>query len=289
MFDAKTSGGVAGSGLVATENCSRTRYRPSTVTRYARLLGYPDVVPRRSPFDWQAIQEYYDQGHTIDECKERFGVSYGAWDKAAVRGDIVTRQRSKRKLSHETRDQVEALLADGLKPAEIARRLGLTKSTVAFHCRKLGYRADARFARRYDWSDVQRAIDEYGLSMTQCKQRFGFCSATWHDAVKRGVIVPRPAVIPIDQLLVVGRKGTNRTHLKSRLVKEGLKGDRCEICGLGEWLGKPLSLELHHVNGRGNDNRLESLQLLCGNCHSQTDNWGGRGIRREPASDKRAA
>jgi 5-methylcytosine-specific restriction endonuclease McrA len=39
-------------------------------------------------------------------------------------------------------------------------------------------------------------------------------------------------------------------------------------------------LELHHVNGDGNDNRLENLNLLCGNCHSQTDNWGGRGVEK---------
>ncbi len=93
----------------------------------------------------------------------------------------------------------------------------------------------------------------------------------------------------MNHLLVVGRKGTNRTHLKSRLIKEGLKGESCEICGLGEWLGRPLGLELHHVNGRGNDNRLENLQLLCGNCHSQTDNWGGRGIGRKAKSEEQAA
>jgi DNA-binding CsgD family transcriptional regulator len=149
---------------------------PSTVTRHARLLGYPDANPRQSPFDWSAIQSYYDQGHTIDECKERFGVSYGAWDKATVRGDLVTRPRSKRQLSHATRDRVEALLADGLKQAEIARKLGLSKSTIAFHCRKLGHRADPRFARRYQWSEVQRAVDDEGLSMTQCMARFGFAA-----------------------------------------------------------------------------------------------------------------
>jgi 5-methylcytosine-specific restriction endonuclease McrA len=42
---------------------------------------------------------------------------------------------------------------------------------------------------------------------------------------------------------------------------------------------------LHHVNGDGRDNRLENLQLLCPNCHSQTDNFAGRNVRRN--TDKR--
>ncbi len=79
---------------------------------------------------------------------------------------------------------------------------------------------------------------------------------------------------------MVGRKETSRTHLKNRLMGEGLKENRCEVCGITEWRGRPLGMELHHVNGDGDDNRLENLQLLCGNCHSQTDNWGGRGVRR---------
>jgi predicted HNH restriction endonuclease len=39
-------------------------------------------------------------------------------------------------------------------------------------------------------------------------------------------------------------------------------------------------MALHHVNGDGRDNRLENLQLLCPNCHSQTENFSGRGRRR---------
>lgn len=260
---------------------------PSTVTRWARLAGIPDARTRVSPFDWTAIQAYYDAGHTIDECRERFGFSYGAWDKAVVRGDLLSRPRADRQLAHRTRDQVERLLADGPAQNVIAETLGVSKSTVAYHCRKLGRRADPRFARRYEWSEVQRLIDEEGLSMTACVKRFGFCRETWAQAVERGQLVPRPHAVSIEELLVAGRP-RQRGHVKRRLIAEGLKENRCEQCGITDWRGEPLSMELHHVNGDGEDNRLENLMLLCANCHSQTDNWGGRGVVRlrnlEPAT-----
>jgi hypothetical protein len=88
--------------------------------------------------------------------------------------------------------------------------------------------------------------------MTACRARFGFCAETWREAVRSGRIVPRPHVVPIDELLVAGRR-RSRGHVKARLINEGLKENRCEGCGLSEWLGRPLSLELHHVNGDGND------------------------------------
>jgi 5-methylcytosine-specific restriction endonuclease McrA len=65
-----------------------------------------------------------------------------------------------------------------------------------------------------------------------------------------------------------------------RARNAGLKVERCERCGLTEWLGAPICIELHHRNGDGRDNRPENLELRCPNCHSQTDNWGGRGVGR---------
>jgi 5-methylcytosine-specific restriction endonuclease McrA len=88
--------------------------------------------------------------------------------------------------------------------------------------------------------------------------------------------------MPIDTLLVEGRR-TQRGHLKGRLLKAGLKRAVCERCGISDWREQPIELHLHHINGRRLDNRLENLQLLCPNCHSQTPNYSGRNCGREAA------
>jgi hypothetical protein len=162
--------------------------------------------------------------------------------------------------------------------AAIASELGVVKSTVSYHARRLGLAPNPRFARRYDWSAIQAFYDE-GHSIRECAREFGFCPETWHRAVRVGLLRSRPAAAPIDTYLVKGRK-VNRHHLKQRLLASGLKSHRCEVCGIEEWRGKPISMSLHHINGDGDDNRLENLQLLCANCHSQTPNFGSRNMKR---------
>lgn len=79
------------------------------------------------------------------------------------------------------------------------------------------------------------------------------------------------------EYLIKGSKITS-FKLKNKLLKEGYKEHKCENpeCGLTEWHGKPIPLELHHINGDNTDNRLENLQILCPNCHSLTDTYGGK-------------
>ena len=58
-------------------------------------------------------------------------------------------------------------------------------------------------------------------------------------------------------------------ELRVLLIDAGLKEAACEKCGLKEWQGKPLPLELHHKNGNHKDNSEDNVMILCPNCHAQ--------------------
>jgi hypothetical protein len=172
-----------------------------------------------------------------------------------------------------TRERVRQLLAEGKGVKEIARLLGISQGTVGYHKRRLRYPLDERFTRRYDWDAIQVYYDA-GHSKRECEKEFGFSAWAWSYAVKRGAITPRPKAMPLEVLLTKRPRG--RENVRRRLIASGLKENQCEECGLSEWRDRPLSLELHHRNGEKHDNRFENLALLCPNCHSQTDSWGGK-------------
>jgi len=105
-----------------------------------------------------------------------------------------------------TRQAVSRLLAERRTQAQIAVELGVSGATVCHHARALGYPADVRFARRYDWSEVQAYYD-LGHSVLRVP------GAVWiREAVverrreaRRGAVIPRPQATPLDELLVAGR------------------------------------------------------------------------------------
>jgi hypothetical protein len=73
-----------------------------------------------------------------------------------------------------------------------------------------------------------------------------------------------------------------RGFLKERLYEEGFKERRCEECGQGEiWRGRRMSLILDHINGVGDDHRLDNLRIICPNCAATLDTHCGRNLPRE--------
>lgn len=67
---------------------------------------------------------------------------------------------------------------------------------------------------------------------------------------------------------------SNKVRIK--LIKEKYKEPCCERCGLDVWMDAPIPLELHHKDGNHYNNTLENFQLLCPNCHAQTESYRGK-------------
>ena len=59
-----------------------------------------------------------------------------------------------------------------------------------------------------------------------------------------------------------------------------LRGHCCEQCGETKWLGAPIPLEVHHIDGDTLNNEIDNLKLLCPNCHACTDNYRGKNINK---------
>jgi 5-methylcytosine-specific restriction endonuclease McrA len=78
-----------------------------------------------------------------------------------------------------------------------------------------------------------------------------------------------------DVIFVEHSKYTNEL-VKGRILKDSLIVYQCMICKIKEWQNENIVLELDHINGVNNDNRLTNLRFLCPNCHSQTLTYKGR-------------
>lgn len=86
---------------------------------------------------------------------------------------------------------------------------------------------------------------------------------------------------PLSEILIQNSRYQNNVSLKKRLISEKCLqpkcyGNNCLITTT--WNDLPITLQLDHINGNHEDNRIENLRLLCPNCHSQTHTFAGKNI-----------
>ena len=117
---------------------------------------------------------------------------------------------------------------------------------------------------------LRRLIREYGLDTSH------FLGVRANQgAAHRGGPDKRTAA----QILVVRDRlahPVKPAQLRRALLEIG-REYHCAVCGLdAQWQGRPLNLQIDHMNGERWDNRAVNLRFICPNCHSQTANFGAK-------------
>ena len=201
---------------------------------------------------------------TVAYWLERYGLRAGAAEKHAARGGLG-------------REELEAMVGEGLTIAEIAERVDRSKTTVRHWLRRYDLRTASRKGRRM--APALRQASEAGV-----RELSSGCPThgeTMHVVDRDGYYRCRRC-----RAEAVSRR---RRKVKAILVSEA--GGACRLCGYDRSMG---ALAFHHLdpsekrfelNAKGVALSIETLRaearkcvLLCSNCHAEVEER----MRREP-------
>lgn len=155
---------------------------------------------------------------------------------------------TKAKWRNFSRQEIEEIVASSKSNREVAR--------------KLGYSVDGGGTM----ASIKKMYEEYQLNTSH------FTGQGWN---KNNYNYDSFALQPYKK---------NGKSTRNALIN--LRGQQCEQCGLTEWLGQPINLEVHHKDGDRTNNSLNNLQLLCPNCHSYTPTYAKSGLKREKSEEE---
>jgi 5-methylcytosine-specific restriction endonuclease McrA len=128
----------------------------------------------------------------------------------------------------------------------------ITKDEIVNAIKNTSYMGEAAKYLHIDWRTFRRLAEQYDLYDPKIGQ------GTKYD---------------LNDILNGRHPQYPTSKLSKRLIKEGLKEYRCERCKIVDYNGEHISLELNHKDGNNANHCLENLELLCPNCHSQTETY----------------
>lgn len=142
--------------------------------------------------------------------------------------------KSKLNYIKENLDEINEMISNKKPLAEICRRFDIKQETLQKHLHKLGIHYDGNMHRK-------------GMSHPEAR-------------------------VDVEKYFK-NEKTIAASQLRKILIRDGYKEEKCECCGLSEWMGKKIPLELHHKDFNHYNNNLDNLQILCSNCHMQAHNY----------------
>jgi hypothetical protein len=167
------------------------------------------------------------------------------------------------------------LVDEGYTTRQIAEKLDTCQTNVRHYLAK--YDLKTKYTRT---EEAKRHCLECGKQLGRTRGRLvrTYCNAKCHQA---SIFKGR-----LENWLATGCFHHNDT-VKKLLI--AVDGEKCSVCGVNEWCGKKLSLEVDHKDGNSEDSSYTNVRLICPNCHSQTDTYkaknkgNGRAYRRKAA------
>nr|WP_145485299.1 MULTISPECIES: HNH endonuclease [Streptomyces] len=208
-----------------------------------------------SAYTKERLEEAARGARTLSEALERLGVDPRSPTRRYLLGRMkklgVDVSHFEREGAKWTKELLEEAVAASTNMCEVLRHLGL--EVVGGH-----------------HTHISRRIKSYGIDTSH------FRVPTQRGKSGR----PRtPEALLAEQPAGQARRVPG-DRLKRAMTASGMP-ERCARCGTDPvWRGRPLPLEVDHIDGNWRNNRIENLRFLCPNCHSVTDNYRGRGKGR---------
>lgn len=120
---------------------------------------------------------------------------------------------------------------------------------------------------------MAKAAAELGIHFNSFKRRAVKLGCYKPNQPGKGITKNATHGYPLKDILNGKHPQYSTFKLKNKLLREGIKNNVCERCGISEWCSEPINIELDHINGIRTDHRLDNLRMLCPNCHSQTNTY----------------
>lgn len=224
------------------------------------------------------VRRFFDEGHGVVACQRALGFSHLAWIRAIRRGILRNLVSGRRGTRHPGTRRLDTRRPCTRRPDTQRPCTGVPA------CR---HAASRQSASRHPASAVVTGIGRLCSAPTmpgnrKCRKRFGFCSRLSTKAVRRGELTHGLAgsrwlsCFPLAELLL---KPSTRQMVKKYLLEAGILVNVCEERGRSGG-GNPSPSKSTIATAFETTTALKTLEFLCPNCHSQTDTFGARNLKR---------